>query len=241
MKILAFILMIPVLLLSCDTKSSDSDTTKSSSSIAEKSGSINAADFKKSLDELLTLEMAAKLSGFEASKATKDYENKTGAMFGDENAPPRECNYLWDNGRTVNMKAGGKTMNLPKKDRVGIKSVSNTSLKNFTRSYGVLTKEQKERASKKLVEEANKNQSNQVKTEAEEKMLDVGTGILNKLEPEVIEVVGEAATWYPNFSELNVFYRGLMFVLVVDISDDINLNKHKSIELAKMIIEEKLN
>ena len=200
-----------------------------------------ADDFKKTLDELLTLEMAAKVSGFDASKATKEYENKTGAMFGDKNDPPRECNYFWDNGRTMDIKVEKGKMNIPYKDRVGIKSVSNTNLEDFKQRYSVITEEQKAIASKKLKEEANKNNSEQKKTEAEKKMMDVGTGIINKLQPEEINGVGDAATWYPNFNELKVLYRGLLFALEVDISDDKNINKENSMELAKMIIAEKLN
>lgn len=59
---------------------------------------LNAADFAGRLDELLTLEMAAEISGFDASKAEKEHENKTSAIFGGEKKPPRGCNYLWDNG-----------------------------------------------------------------------------------------------------------------------------------------------
>ena len=240
MKKVVFILFIPTfLILSCDTKNSDS-TIKSVSSKTEKSGTLKVADFEKRLDELLTLEMAAKVSGFDSSKATKEYENKTGAMFGDKNDPPSECYYFWENGRTIDIKVGKGKMNLPYKDRVGIKSVSNTSLEDFKQRYGVLTDEQKALASKKLQEEANKNKSENEKTEAEKKMMDVGTGIINQLQPEKIVGVGDAATWYPNYNELKVLYRGLLFALEVDISDDKNINREKSMELAKMIIAEKL-
>ena len=227
--------------LSCDTKSSDSNTKKSVSSKVEKSSTLKADDFKERLDELLTLEMAAKVSGFDASKAMKEYENKTGALFGDKDAPPSECNYFWDNGRTIDIKVSQGTMNIPYKDRLGIKSVSNTNLEDFKQRYGVLTEEQQALASKKLAEAANKNKPEKEKTEAEKKTMDVGTGIINKLQPEEIAAVGDAATWYPNFSELKVLYRGLLFALEVDISDDKNINRAKSIELANMIIAEKLN
>jgi hypothetical protein len=43
-----------------------------------------------------------------------------------------------------------------------------------------------------------------------------------------------------NSSELKVFYNGLTFALVVDISDNKSLNRNKSIELAYLIIGEKL-
>jgi len=244
MKSLAFILIIPALLfMSCDTKSSASDTTKEQkavSSPAKKSSPLNAADFKGKLDELLTLEMAVRVSGFDPSTAIKEHDNKTAALFGDKDASPRECNYLWKNDRIRTTKVGSHTITSPYKDKVGIKSVSNITLERFKQSYEVLTDEQKTAARKKLEEVAANNQSEQTKTQIEKKVMDVGTGIINNLQPELITGVGEAATWYPNYSELKVLYNGLTFALVVDISEDKSLNRSKSMELAKMIIEEKL-
>src|SRR5690606_21914535 len=151
-----------------------------------------------------------------------------------------ECNYLWKNDRIRTTKVGSHTITSPYKDKVGIKSVSNITLERFKQSYEVLTDEQKTAARKKLEEVAANNQSEQTKTQIEKKVMDVGTGIINNLQPELITGVGEAATWYPNYSELKVLYNGLTFALVVDISEDKSLNRSKSMELAKMIIEEKL-
>jgi hypothetical protein len=58
---------------------------------------LRAADFTGKLDKLLTLEMAAEISGFDVSKAEKEHDNKTQAIFGGEKKPPLESNYLWDN------------------------------------------------------------------------------------------------------------------------------------------------
>ena len=71
--------------------------------------------------------------------------------------------------------------------------------------------------------------------------MEVGTGLIAGLKAEEIGGVGEAATWYANSNEIKVYYNGLLFSLVVDISDDPELNREKSIELAKMIIREKLD
>jgi hypothetical protein len=72
-------------------------------------------------------------------------------------------------------------------------------------------------------------------------MAEVGTGMINNLQAEEISGVGEAATWYEKSNELKVFYNGLTFALVVDISDNKSLNRNKSIELANLIINKKLN
>ncbi len=198
---------------------------------------LNADDYSGKLDELLTLEMASVLSGFEASKATKEHENKTHSIFGGEKKPPRECNYLWDNGRTRPVNMGGNTIKAPYKDKVAIHSVSNTTLERFNRNYGALTEEQKLAAAKKLEEEAERSSN----TAAGQKMTQVGTGMVMNLQAEEIAGVGEAATWYENTSELKAFYRGLIFSVVVDISDDKKVNRGKSIELANTIIRSKLS
>ena len=238
-----FIALCGLLLFSCSaggTKKEAANANPSPLSSQKEARTLNADDFAGKLDELLTLEMAAKVSGFEASKAIKEHEDKASAVFGGEKKPPRECNYLWKNGRIRAITAGGHTINAPYKDKVGIKYVSNTTLERFKQSYGVLTDEQKTAASKKLDEEASKNQPEQARTETEKKVAEVGTGMIKNLKAEEITGVGDAATWYPNFSELKVLYNGLTFALVTDISDDKNLNRNKSIELANMIIDEKL-
>jgi len=198
---------------------------------------LKAADFAGKLDELLTLEMAAEISGFDASKAEKEHENKASAIFGGEKKPPRECNYLWDNGRTRSVTMGGNTIKAPYNDKVAIHSVSNTTMERFKRNYGVLTEEQKQAAAKKLEEEASRNSN----TATSQEMTQVGTGMVMNLQAEEITGVGEAATWYENSNELKVFIRGLIFSVVVDISDDKKVNRKKSIELANSIIRNKLS
>ncbi len=238
-----FLVLCGLLLISCTAGGTKNEAPNAKNPIvsSQKEGHIiNADDFAGKLDELLSLEMAAKVSGFEASKAIKEHENKASAIFGGEDKPPRECNYLWKNGRIRTMEVGDNTISAPYKDKVGIKYVSNTTLERFKQSYGVLTDEQKAAASKKLDEEVTKDQPEQTRTETEKQVTAVGKGMIKNLKAEEIAGVGDAATWYPNFSEIRVFYKGLTFALVTDISDDKDLNREKSIELAKMIIDKKL-
>lgn len=204
---------------------------------AQNEPALKAADYAGKLDELLTLEMAAEVSGFDASKAAKEHENKTHAIFGGEKKPPRECNYLWDNGRTRSVTMGGNTVNAPYNDKVAIHSVSNTTLERFKRNYGALTEEQKQAAAKKLEEESGKSNN----TAAGQTLTQVGTGMIMNLQAEEISGVGEAATWYENSNELKVFFRNLIFSVVVDISDDKKVNREKSMELANTIIRNKLS
>lgn len=130
----------------------------------------------------------------------------------------------------------GNTLNSPYKDKVAIHSVSNTTLERFKRNYGALSEEQKQSAAKALEEEAGKSSN----SSANRNMTQVGAGMVQNLQAESVSGAGEAATWYPNTSELKVFYKGLIFSVVVDISDDKKVNREKSIELAKRIIRDKL-
>ncbi len=234
-----FLIIIAIKSLLISACSGQGGNTDANSDQAKNATAINAADFSGKLDELLTLEMAAKISGFEASDAAKVHENNTHKAFGGTPKPPRECNYYWENGRIRNVSAGGNTMQVPRKDQVGINGVSNTTLERFQRNYGPLSDQQKRAATKQLEEEASKKGSVDNQS-ADQKMLETGTDMIKNLKAEEISGVGNAAVWYENTNELKVFYNGLIFALVVDISDDKNLNKSKSIELANMIIMEKL-
>ncbi len=231
-------------LLSCAANGTRNEKGSSQSEAAaqvKKAGTLNADDFKGKLNELLTLDMAVRLSGFEAPKALTEYNNKASVALGGEYKPPRECAYLWDNGRSRSVTVGPNTINTPYRDKIGIKGVSNTTLERFKRNYGVLTAAQKEAAVQKLEEETEKNKSADSPTQAGQQMSETGKTMIQGHQAEEIENVGDAATWYPPFNELKVFYQGLTFALVVDISDDNKLNRAKSIELARWIINEKLN
>jgi hypothetical protein len=228
-------------LLSCSgngTANEKKTTQNAVTAQAKKAVTLKAEDYAGKLDELLTLEMAAQASGFEASKATKEHDNRASAIFGGEKKPPRECNYLWENGRTRAVTVGGNTINAPYKDKVGINSVSNTTLERFQRNYGVLTDEQKKAAAQKLEEEAAKHET--AGTQAGQQMTEVGKSMVTNLQVEKVTGVGEDASWYSNSNEIKVFYGGLTFAIVVDISDDKSVNKAKSIALAQQIINEKL-
>ena len=60
--------------------------------------------------------------------------------------------------------------------------------------------------------------------------------------PELVKVtgVGESAYWNTKKNHLEVYYNGVSFTLQVDISNDDNLNKEKTIALAKQIVKEKI-
>ena len=55
-----------------------------------------------------------------------------------------------------------------------------------------------------------------------------------------IKGVGDYAVWNNKHKELKVFYKGLEFQITAELSDDEKINKQKSIETAKQIINQKL-
>jgi hypothetical protein len=209
------------------------------SAIARSQGkrTLEADKYSGKLDQLLTREIAAAISGFDASKAVKEHENKAQKVFGGKSKAPVECNYLWSNGRSRPVTVGGNTITAKIKDKVGITRLSNTTLERFKRNYSPLTPEQKTAAKKRLEEEAGKRSAG---GDADRAMKNTATNMIDKLQVEAIPGVAEAATWYPNFNELRVFYRGVTFSVVVDVSDDKSINRQKSIDLVKRLISEKL-
>jgi hypothetical protein len=199
--------------------------------------SLDADKYSGKLDQVLTLEIAAAISGFAAAKAVKEHENKTHKVFGGKQKPPTECNYLWSGSRTRTLTVGGKTVTAPVKDRVGITRLSNTTLERFKRNYSPLTAEQKAAAKKRLAEEAGKRSGG---TTADRSVKIMATDMIDKHQVEVVPGVAEAASWYPDSNELRVFYRGVTFSVVVDVSDDTRINRQKSIDLVTRLIKEKL-
>lgn len=196
-----------------------------------------ADQLNSQLDQVLTLELAAKISGFEPEQATKEYENKAAQAFGKSDKPPRECNYWWTNARTRTTTIGTNTIESAYIDKVGLSRFSSTTLERFKRNYSALTDAQKEAAAKQLQEES---AAQGAKSEADKKVGETGSQLIATHQAEELSGVGEAATWYPKTNELRVFYNGLTFAIAVDISDDNAVNKRKAIELAAIIIKEKL-
>lgn len=150
--------------------------------------------FSGDYDDLLTLEMASRITGFDSSKAQK--MNTMKGMMGET------LRYYWENGR----------------EEVKEKSASNRKRVSYPRSDLVQIK--------------------WVDGEADlESFLDF---IDLEAHPELLKVrdVGERAYWNPEKQHLEVYYSGVSFTLQVDISNDDDLDKEKTIELAKLIITE---
>ncbi|WP_417370689.1 hypothetical protein [Gelidibacter japonicus] len=150
--------------------------------------------FSGDYDDLLTLEMASRITGFDASKAKKMHTMK--GMMGET------LRYYWENGR----------------EEVKEKSASNRKTVSYPRSDLVQLKW----------------------VDGEADMASFLDFIDLEAHPELLEIngLGQRAYWNPEKQHLEVYYNGVSFTLQVDISNDDNLDKEKTIELAKLIITE---
>lgn len=152
--------------------------------------------FNRDYQDLLTLEIASKVTGFDPSKARKSNPMK-GMMS-------EILKYSWENGREF------------------VKEKSETNRKRVAYSRSDLV------------------QISFVDFEADMEIF------LEFVEPEIhseltkIEDVGEAAYWNSKNNFIEVYYNEVSFRGKVEISNDEAINKEKTIELAKLIIKEKL-
>ena len=198
----------------------------------------NSADeFKGKLDQLLTLEMASEISGYAASEAQKDYNQVL------KNPATHSVSYLWEKGRNQQIKnpINGKMMDVPADDFIQLSWVKNTTLKEFKFNYHTPTAEELTNADKAMNEKVNEMQQ-QGKADASQAEMAKGMAseMAKGLSFDEIKGVGDYAVWNNKHKELKVFYKGLEFQITAELSDDEKVNKQKSIETAKKIINQKL-
>lgn len=180
------------------TKIVNNDKMLAISNRAKNNQSNPNADFEFSEDynNLLTLELASRITGFEPSKARKTHilEGMTGEIL----------RYNWENGR----------------EEVKEKSASNRKRKVSLKTDIVQIK--------------------WVDFEADmDSFLDF-IGLDNHPELSKINGVGESAYWNSKQNHLEVYAKGISFTVEVDISNDDNFDKEKTIALAKLIVEERI-
>ena len=161
------------------------------------SESENQGGFSGDYNDLLTLEMASRITGFEASKAKKMHPMK-GMLT-------ESLMYYWENGRQIVIE----------------KSASNYKRKVKSRD----------------------DFAKLMWLDGEADMESFLSFIHLDIHPELLKVngVGESAYWNTKNQNLQMYYNGVSFMLQVIVSFDEALNKEKTIELAKLIITEKLN
>ena len=200
---------------------------------------IKAEDFKGNINELLTLEMASKVSGLPALEAETDH-----SKF----ASLESLKYVWPSSRTRKVELmKGHFMDVPLKNTIELSWVKNTTLKQFKHDYHNPTAEEIKNA-----EAAMEKKMTELEAEgkATESQTNTASGIAkNSISKFKVTEVPDLGTYSVLVDsglmgvitrDLKVFYKGLSFTLRVDLSDNMADNDQKAITAAKMIIDEKL-
>lgn len=228
------LLLIVVTITACKDDSKN-DTSNQVNSAIDQALDSKRNPWTGKLDQLLTQEMAAQALGYHAADAKKEYRQ----IF--ENPDTHDLSYSWEMGREKEMEIpyAGKVM-FPTDDRIELRWVKTTTLEDFKNSYRTPTAEELKNAEQAMQE----RMAEQVKQgKMTQEQADMGTGLGSSLGSgvsyNVVNNVGDHALWNNKDKSLSVFYKGLQFQINVDVGDE-TTNKSKAVEVAQMIIKEKL-
>ena len=218
-----------------DKKTDDLNNLEEDVSNLLNEAGIKAEDFKGKLDELLTLEMAAQVTGLPAGEAEKETTFIT-------------VSYQWESDRTTTVEiTKGNKMTVPASNSIELSWVKNTTLEEFKRQNRNPTAEELKKGEvaidKKMKEleadgKATNDQSSAASGIAKSAMASAMFEDVPNLGTHAV-FVNLVFMGMP-MRDLTVFYRGIQFTLSTDLSDDAAYNDKKAIETAKLIIK-KLN
>jgi len=219
-----------------DKKTEDLTGLEKEAAEAIEATGLKAKDFEKNLDQLLTLEMAAQVTGLPAGEAKKDFSSLS-------------VSYRWDSDRTTTVEiTKGNKMTVPASNRIELSWVKNTTLEEFKRQHRNPTAEELAKGEvaidKKMKEleadgKATNDQSSAASGIAKSAMASAMFEDVPNLGTHAV-FVNLVFMGMP-MRDLKVFYRGVQFTLSTDLSDDPAYNDKKAIETAKLIINQKLN
>jgi hypothetical protein len=200
---------------------------------------LKAENFKGKIDEMLTLEMAAQVSGLPKEEAEKDHSNFSSF---------ESIKYEWKSDRTRKIEVmKGSVMDIPLKNAIELSWVKTTTLKQFKHDYHNPTDEELKNADvamkKKLTELEAEGKATNGQTAAAS---GIAKSAMSKFSVDEVPNLGDYSVFVNSglmgvsTRDLKVFYHGLSFTLNVDLSDDKADNDKKAIKIAQMIITEKL-
>ena len=199
---------------------------------------IKAEDFKGKIDELLTLEIAAQVSGLPANEA-----KKTHSEIVIENVK-----YEWKSDRTKKFElTKGNFMDIPLQNVIELSWVQNTTLEQFKHDYHNPTAEELKRAEVAMGNKMNElNAEGKASKEQTDQANNIAKNSISKFKVEEVPNLGTYSVFVDSgimgvsTRDLKVFYKGLSFTIQVDLSDNVADNDKKAIETARLIIDQKL-
>lgn len=186
------------------------------------------------LDQLLTLDIAAQVLGFNKSKAEKQYSKVL------ENPATHYVSYKWDNGREVLLDNEYMItpMMIPEQDFIQLSWVRSTTLADFKSSYRTPTQEELAQM------DAAMNQK-LAEMEADGKIDKSHANIANNLASDFssnisythIPNLGEYALWNDKDKNLKVYYQGMEFQITIVNGDNETEKRKKCVEAARLVLK----
>lgn len=201
--------------------------------------------YAEKLDELLTAEIAGETMNSDAADAEFDYSQLL------SNPVHHSVRYAWKGSRTRMLKIGANEVEVPVKDQVTLHGIASVTPDEFRRSRRNVTDEELAEMNRRIEEALSGKTENEAVKKQLEKLEKLGVdkstvagagsaigGMAGKVAQSYSEVpgLGDAAAWNSHEQRLYVLDDGVEFSVSVDLGD-INVNKEKSVTLAKKILD----
>ena len=215
-------------MVSCGSK----EATKAESTdnelnpVAENQSDCIASHFD-AIDGLFTLDMVLSEVNLPKDKAKVKY-SKPG-----KNMNYHSLTYSWEGSRKREMKVGDRFVEVPRNDVVAISGFETMDITQFKNVYISLSYEEMKNARKEIDKELEKRESSEATKELSD---EISGDLIEGQVYEDISGVGTKASWHAAHGQLLVLSGTSKFVIFVDVSDDAEENRYKSIALAKAVI-----
>ncbi|MFN3997944.1 hypothetical protein [Algoriphagus sp.] len=238
MKSYSLILLLPlVLLLMSNSCGSDSKQNELKSEVSEAikiadkaSGTKSLDKYTGKLDELLTVQMAAKITGYNAEEAIENYNQNISPKY-------HSIAYTWDQGRTRMMSVGAMNLEVPVMELVQLDGLALISKQDFEYMNRELTEEDLKNLDQAMNAKMEEKVADGTLSKDQSKMAgDLGKGMMGDLSREKVSGVGELAVWMPGQNSLSVYENGVTFIVRVNLNGDMETSKSKAGILAKEIL-----
>ena len=200
---------------------------KESNPVSETSSDCIAGHFA-AIDGLFTLDLVVSEVNLPKDMAETKY-SKPG-----KNMNYHSLTYSWEGNRKREMKVGDRTVEVPRLDVVTISGFETMNIERFKEIYRTLSAEEMENAKKAIDTELEKQKVSETIKETSD---EISGDLIKGQVYEEVPGVGTTALWHAAHGQLLVLSGTSKFVIFVDVYDDVNENRAKSIALAQALIK----
>ena len=179
------------------------------------------------LDELLTRDDIISVYSTDIENAQKNYLRAVPAAY-------QACIYEWESNRTRTIKVTGREMTIPSPNRIGVANLSfygekiKDPLAYFKNAHRTPTEEEKTYMQQEMTKKLEEEELSAPQKETGTKLT---TSVMDKIQFEAVEGIGDAAAWDFMDSALVVLTGRTKFKIIVDISDA----KEENLAIAKKL------